>query len=217
MGRNNDPCDPRHLSESNKQEEDTVTHSRQSRFGALSAVVFIGVAIAMPEFTIAMPIDNPTPPSTQSAPASGASQKAKKKARQKQQKSTTSQKSSSAREFLAGYRVAYNLVYNKHKYAAGIAKLRTLGHDEHSDVATTIGYASRKLGRYDDAKYWYEKALASDPDNSRTLSYYGMWHAEQGNRLKAEDFLAKVRNVCGNTACRDYAALKSVIDGSGTY
>jgi tetratricopeptide (TPR) repeat protein len=38
-------------------------------------------------------------------------------------------------------------------------------------VATLIGYASRKLGRYDDAKYWYDKALAADPNHAVTWSY----------------------------------------------
>jgi tetratricopeptide (TPR) repeat protein len=31
-----------------------------------------------------------------------------------------------------------------------------------------LGYASRKLGRYDDAKYWYDKALAADPNHALT-------------------------------------------------
>ena len=79
-----------------------------------------------------------------------------------------------------------------------------------------IGYSSRKLGRYDDAKYWYEKALAADPDHVRTLSYYGMWYAEQGNLLKARDYLAKVQTVCG-TGCREYAELKGVIEGTRLY
>jgi hypothetical protein len=32
-----------------------------------------------------------------------------------------------------------------------------MGYDDNADVATLIGYASRKLGRYDDAKYWYDR------------------------------------------------------------
>jgi hypothetical protein len=44
-----------------------------------------------------------------------------------------------------------------------------------------------------------------------------MWHAEQGNVLKARDYLAQVQSICGNTTCREYAALKDVIDGSGIY
>jgi len=30
-----------------------------------------------------------------------------------------------------------------------------------------------------------------------------MWHAEQGNLLKAREFLAKVESLCGNTRCRE--------------
>ena len=71
-------------------------------------------------------------------------------------------------------------------------------------------------GRYDDAKYWYDKALAADPKHATTLSYYGMWHAEQGNLLKAKDELEKVRMICG-TDCSPYKQLKAAIDGTATY
>jgi tetratricopeptide (TPR) repeat protein len=101
-------------------------------------------------------------------------------------------------------------------YEAGIAALREMGFDDNADVATLIGYASRKLGRYDDAKYWYDKALVADPNHAVTWSYYGMWHAEQGNLLKAKDDLEKVRLICG-TDCKPYVALKEVIDGTRTY
>jgi len=33
-----------------------------------------------------------------------------------------------------------------------------------------------------------------------TWSYYGMWHAEQGNLLKAREYLTKVETLCG-TKC----------------
>jgi len=94
--------------------------------------------------------------------------------------------------------------------------LRSLGYDDNADVATLIGYASRKLGRYDDAKAWYDRALAADPNHALTWSYYGMWQAEQGNVLKAKDDLEKVRSICG-TGCRAYTALKAAIDGTATY
>jgi len=84
---------------------------------------------------------------------------------------------------------------------AGIDKLKSLGHDDNPDVANLVGYSSRTLGRYDDSKLWYERALAADPAHARTWSYYGMWHAEQGNLLKARDYLAKVESLCG-TRCR---------------
>ena len=80
--------------------------------------------------------------------------------------------------------------------------------DGYPDVATLLGYASRKLGRYDDAKVWYEQARAADPDHAVTWSYYGMWQAEQGNVLKAKDDLEKVRRICG-TDCRAYRSSRT--------
>ena len=62
----------------------------------------------------------------------------------------------------------------------------------------------------------YEKALVADPKHALTWSYYGMWHAEQGNLLKAKDDLEQVRLICG-TECKEYVALKEVIDGTQTY
>lgn len=119
-------------------------------------------------------------------------------------------------ELLNGYKAAHAMIYKQHQYEAGIAKLKSLGQDDHPDVANLLGYSSRKLGRYDDAKYWYEKALAADPQHARTWSYYGMWHAEQGNLLKARDYLATVKGLCG-TSCREYVELKGVIEGTRVY
>ena len=158
-----------------------------------------------PEFAAAMGSNNPTPP--QSNQPSGTTTTKHK---------TKKNKSSSAKDFLDRYHAAYTLIYDRGDYQAGITALRAMGYDDNADVATLLGYASRKLGRYDDAKYWYDKALAADPNHALTWSYYGMWHAEQGNLLKAKDDLEKVRLICG-TGCKEYVALKEVIDGTRTY
>jgi tetratricopeptide (TPR) repeat protein len=131
-------------------------------------------------------------------------------------KKTTNGKSSSLEDFIIGYQAAYALIYDKGDYEAGITALRALDRDDNPDVATLLGYASRKLARYDDAKLWYERALAADPNHAVTWSYYGMWQAEQGNVLKAKDDLEKVRLICG-TDCRAYQMLKDAIDGTATY
>ena len=102
------------------------------------------------------------------------------------------------------------------KYAAGITGMRKLGIDNSPDVANYIGYASRKLGDYDAAKVWYERALASDPNHVRTWQYYGMWQVERGNMLKAADHLEKIRALCG-TDCKEYAELKSAMEGNIRY
>lgn len=138
-----------------------------------------------------------------------------KKAKKKKKPDEDAQKKSDA-DFLRSYRAARALML-EHKYEAGIAAMHAIGHDEHPDIANYIGYAYRKLGDYEDSKIWYEKALAADPDHVRTWSYYGMWQMEQGNRLKAEEYLAKVATICGDTRCEGYRKLKAVIDGRATY
>jgi len=125
-------------------------------------------------------------------------------------------RSSSVEDFVAGYKAAYALIYDKGEYEAAITALRALDHDDNADVANLIGYASRKLGRYDDAKIWYERSLAADPNHAVTWSYYGMWQAEQGNLLKAKDDLERVRLICG-TDCKAYTMLKNAIDGTIVY
>ena len=175
---------------------------------ALAVALLFSAVLVAPEIAAAASEPDPTPPpqTNQQPPKKDTQGKKPKK-----------DKSSSAEDFLAGYHAAYSLIYDKGDYVSGIAALRTLGYDDNADVATLIGYASRKLGRYDDAKAWYERALAADPNHAVTWSYYGMWHAEQGNLLKANDDLEKVRLICGNTDCREYRLLKDVIDGTATY
>jgi tetratricopeptide (TPR) repeat protein len=170
----------------------------------LAAALLLSAVLIAPDIAAAAGEENPTPPASQNKSNKDSNKKAKK------------DKSSSAEDFLTGYHAAYALIYDKGDYAGGIAALRALGYDDNADVATLLGYASRKLGRYDDAKVWYERALAADPDHAVTWSYYGMWQAEQGNVLKAKDDLEKVRLICG-TDCKPYKMLKDAIDGAVTY
>ena len=177
-------------------------------FRSLSAVFLLAVLLIGPDLAAAAGTNSPTPPPQTNQEKSKGSTQSKK---------TKKDKTSSAEDFLTGYRAAYALIYDKSDYLGGIAALRALGYDDHPDVATLIGYAYRKLGRYDDSKLWYERALAADPNHALTWSYYGMWQVEQGNVLKAKDDLEKVRLICGNTDCRPYEMLKEVIDGTATY
>jgi tetratricopeptide (TPR) repeat protein len=171
---------------------------------SLVVLLLLSGILVAPEIAAAAGEETPAPPPTNQGKQNTQSKKPK------------TDKSGSAEDFLRGYHAAYALIYEKADYVDGIAALRALGADDHPDVATLIGYASRKLGRYDDAKLWYERALAADPDHAVTWSYYGMWQAEQGNVLKAKDDLEKVRLICG-TDCRAYRMLKDAIDGTVTY
>ena len=122
----------------------------------------------------------------------------------------------SEQEFRDGYRAAYALV-QAGDYRAAFAAFKALHSDDTPDVANYLGYTARKLGDYEASRYWYERALAADPNHVRTWQYYGMWHVEQGNMLKAQDFLEKIRLICGGTACKEYQDLKGGMEGTVVY
>jgi Tetratricopeptide repeat len=182
------------------------------RLSALLVSGAFAAFVVMPLPAGAVDTNSPAPsaPPPQSSDAKPAKKSSKKKAAPKKTEKRSEQK------FIDGYRAAHATIYQQNDYAGGIDKLKALGRDDHPDVANLIGFSSRKLGRYDDAKLWYERALAADPRHARTWSYYGMWHAEQGNLLKARDFLATVEGLCG-TQCREYTELKGVIEGTRVY
>jgi tetratricopeptide (TPR) repeat protein len=181
-----------------------MTTRHCSRFGVVAAAVLFTFAVSAGPALAAEDSGSrfPPPPPDQKGQKGQQGQKKKKKQTQEQ-----------LRE---GYQHARALIMDG-QYEAGIAAMHALGHDDNPEVANFIGYASRKLGRYEDSKVWYEKALAADPNHVRTWSYYGMWHAEQGNLLMAKDYLEKVRLICGNTECEEYQKLKGVIEGTVTY
>ena len=51
---------------------------------------------------------------------------------------------------------------------SAIEQLKTLGHDDHPNVANLIGYSYRKLGDYKLSQAWYERALKAGPDHVLT-------------------------------------------------
>jgi Flp pilus assembly protein TadD len=152
-----------------------------------------------------MQLQSASPARTRAAPA------AKRKATTAKKKKRLKK---SERSVADEYRQAYDLIYRDRDYAAAIVKLHALDRGDHPDVANLIGFASRKLGRTEDAKVWYEKALAADPRHARTWQYYGMWHLERGDRTKAESYLKTIQAICG-TGCEEYTSLKLALAGDG--
>lgn len=146
-------------------------------------------------------------PAQQQKPAAGQKQGGSEKKKKKDQKSE--------QEFRDGYRAAYALV-QAGDYQAAFVAFKALDADDTPDVANYMGYTARKLGDYELSKYWYERALASDPKHVRTWQYYGMWQVEQGNMLKAADFLENIRLICG-TECKEYRDLKGGMEGTVSY
>lgn len=117
--------------------------------------------------------------------------------------------------FREGYRAAYAAIYDRGDFAGGIAQLQALGRDDRADVANLIGYANRKLGNYDVAQVWYERALKADPTHVRTWQYYGLWQLERGNREQAQYHLTRIASLCGK-GCAEYRSLAEALDTPGT-
>jgi tetratricopeptide (TPR) repeat protein len=182
---------------------------RSGHIGIVTAVALLGFAISAGQVRAAEGGSTSYPP-----PASGQKSDSGQKAKQGTKKKKQNQ--GELQQLREQYQHARALIMDG-QYEAGIAAMHAIGDDDNAEIANFIGYASRKLGRYEDSKFWYEKALAADPKHVRTWSYYGMWHAEQGNQLMAKDFLEKVRLICGNTTCEEYTKLKGVIEGTQTY
>ncbi len=119
--------------------------------------------------------------------------------------------------FLKGYRDAYATIYERNDYVAAIPQLEALGQDDRADVANLIGYSYRKLGNYQLASQWYERALKADPNHVRTWQYYGLWQIEQGNRDQAMYHLGKIEKICGK-GCPEYQSLaQALTTGQTTY
>ena len=182
--------------------------SRYRRLGVLAAAaLFVASVSAGAALAAGDPEPRGNPPPQPSQPKGEKATEKKKK----QKKSELEWQ-----QFREGYRKAYALVQDK-RYEAAFVSFKALGDDDHPDVANYLGYVSRKLGRYEDSKIWYERALAADPRHVRTWQYYGMWHVEQGNMLKAQDFLQRIEAICGNKTCKEYQDLKGGMEGTVVY
>ncbi len=114
-------------------------------------------------------------------------------------------------KFVDGYHAAYSTIYDRHDYASAILQLKALGQDDNASVATLIGYSYRKLGDYDLAQVWYERALKADPNHVKTWQYYGLWQVEQGNRDQALYHLHKIAQLAGKDS-EEYRSLAAALE-----
>ena len=184
--------------------------TRRNRFAVLTAASLFALSIGAGAVLAAGEPDPPGSRNPNPAHEAGARRPAEDRHDQEEEGQKSEQ------EFRDGYRAAYALV-QAGDYKAAFAAFQALDADDTPDVANYMGYTARKLGDYQLSKYWYERALASDPKHVRTWQYYGMWHVEQGNMLKAADFLEKIEAICGGKTCKEYQDLKGGMEGTVTY
>lgn len=102
--------------------------------------------------------------------------------------------------FYAGYWLA-----KSGRYAEALGYL-TLARTQDERVLTYIGFATRKLGRVDEAMPLYRKALATNPDYVVARAYLGEAFLTRGEPEMARAELAEIARRCGVT-CAAYVDL----------
>ena len=120
----------------------------------------------------------------------------------------------SAKTLDATYVEAVGLI-NEHRYEAAIAILDQAlwAAGPHPDVLTYLGFANRKLKRYDAAEAYYRDALAIAPTHRGALEYYGELKLERGDVAGAKAHLAKLEAICG-FGCHEVDELKRwIVEG----
>lgn len=65
-----------------------------------------------------------------------------------------------------------------------------------ADILNLLGYANRKLARYQVSRGFYTRALAIDPRHKGALEYLGELELETGDVDAARALLARLRDIC---------------------
>ncbi len=96
---------------------------------------------------------------------------------------------------------------------ASVAKL-----PNHADSWSMLGFASRKLGKTDEAFKYYRQALSIDDEHRPGLNYLGHLFLETGQMDKAKGILKRLSSAC-LFGCPEYDDLKAAIAAgkSGKY
>lgn len=95
------------------------------------------------------------------------------------------------------YLAAVSLI-NERRYDTAITSLEAarLSFGAHPDILTYLGFANRKLGRFDVAERYYRAALAIAPSHRGALEYDGELKVERGDIAGARRNLARLERAC---------------------
>lgn len=88
----------------------------------------------------------------------------------------------------------------------------TAANPTDADGWNLMGYASRKLGNFDRAFGYYEKALALNPNHLGALEYMGELYVQMGQLDTAKGLLARLQGLCPQ-GCSQVAQLEAFIQG----
>ena len=81
---------------------------------------------------------------------------------------------------------------------------------KNADAWNYLGFADRKLGKFDDSLAAYTKALAIQPNHLGATEYLGELYVQTGKGAEASQQLAKLEKLCGKS-CDEYKELQAAI------
>jgi len=110
------------------------------------------------------------------------------------------------------YLEAVSLI-NAHRYEEALRSLATAraAFGPHPDILTYMGFANRKLGRFEVAEGYYRQALAAAPHHRAATEYYGELKVERGDKAGAQMLLADLDATC-TFGCAEADELRRWID-----
>jgi Flp pilus assembly protein TadD len=75
-----------------------------------------------------------------------------------------------------------------------------------ADIHSYLGFAYRNNGNWDEGIKYYNQALAINPNHKGANEYLGQAYLNRGNVALAEQQLAKLDKICGQS-CTEYKTL----------
>lgn len=89
---------------------------------------------------------------------------------------------------------------------------------DHANAWNLLGFAHRKLGKFDESEKYYEAALTLNPKHTGALNYMGQLYIQTGRPAKAKELLERLKAACASD-CDDLVYLeKAVTEGvAGKY
>ena len=97
-----------------------------------------------------------------------------------------------------------------YKKAEKALKAYTKSTPEDADGWNLYAFTNRKLGKYDKAENYYQKALELDPNNKSALEYQGELFVELGRLDEASNNLEKLKLLC-QEGCLELKMLEEYI------
>ena len=123
----------------------------------------------------------------------------------------SSSDSNNAKTKSLAYLSAEKLI-NKKQYSDAIVKLNDalVTDSKNADIYNYLGFSHRKLGKMEDAAFFYNKALEINPKHKGALEYQGEMYLTLNQVQKAEKNLKKLDKICF-LGCSEFDKLKKSI------